>query len=49
MSSWVWFVGEQEMKQCVQARLHTVPATWNQRVSRERSETWGAFMIEVFG
>jgi hypothetical protein len=35
-------VGEQEMKQWVQARLQTVPPTWNQRVSSERSSTWGA-------
>ena len=29
------------MKQCVQARLHRVPATWNQRVSRESDGTSG--------
>ncbi len=29
------------MKQCVQARLQTVPATWNHSVSRERSSTRG--------
>src|SRR4029079_6716277 len=29
------------MKQCVQARLQTVPPTWNQRVSSERSSTLG--------
>jgi hypothetical protein len=24
-------VGEQLMKQCVQARLHSVPVTWNHK------------------
>jgi hypothetical protein len=38
---WAWFVGEQEMKQCVQARLQIVPATWNHSVSSETEGTCG--------
>ena len=39
--SWLWLVGEQEMKQCVHWRLQSVPATWNQSVSSERDGTDG--------
>src|SRR5262249_6836803 len=35
---------EQEMKQWVQARLQTVPPTWNQSVSREVRVTRGELM-----
>ncbi len=41
MNSWVWLVGEHEMKQWLHAKLHTVPATWNHNVSSERSSTRG--------
>ena len=39
--SWLWFVGEQEMKQCVHFRLQSVPATWNQSVSSDTDGTLG--------
>src|SRR5215218_3580772 len=47
MSSWVWLVGEQETKQWVQARLQTVPPTWNHKVSRLFSSTLGAAAAAV--
>ena len=40
--SCVRLVGEQEMKQWVQARLQRVPATWNHRVSSDVRPTRGA-------
>ena len=49
MNSCVWLVGEQETKQCVQARLQTVPPTWNQRVSSARRATRGAEVADEPG
>lgn len=35
------------MKQCLQARLHSVPPTWNQSVSRLFNRTLGTVPVEV--
>jgi len=40
-----WLSGEQEMKQWVQRRLQTVPATWNHNWSSEVRGTDGAAAI----